>query len=450
MANKTIIPAFKAKVGNWDYFICIMKYAEVARHIHFSYELRASRDLSEIVQRGLSKRAADITSYLLESEHRFLGAMLVAVWGGHPTYQPLSMEDSDGILAGIDRQFGVVTFDGGQQYFALDGQHRLKSIQDALKRNPDLGSEEICVIMVPHLDTEEGRRATRRLFTNINRNAKSTTLSENIALDEDDGAAIITRRLISEHKILSKDGVVRIFSKEPNEEGEMKLAGLNINITDGKALTTIGVLYDLVKSLSFGLPKEIRATSARPSADLIEEAYSVITTRIDQLLDCYDPLIKRLITNGEHARSLRAPQGAEGEGHPFMRPVIQRSICRVLGLLCDQQPQVVTYESALSVLKSLPATIKSNPWSAVFNTQKNSMITSKENVNLLDRLLRVHIAPNSKADIAQTRKLYKEIRAENYGFSEELMLKKVRGDGIEIKDLDEKMESMADKLDSGT
>lgn len=153
MANKTIIPAFSAKVGTWDYFICIMKYAEVARHIEFSYELRNSKDLNLIVQRGLSKRASDITSYLLESEHRFLGAMLVAVWGGSPSYQPLAMEDSDGILAGIDRQFGVITFDGSQQYFALDGQHRLRAIKDALKKDPGLGSEEICVILVPHLDT---------------------------------------------------------------------------------------------------------------------------------------------------------------------------------------------------------------------------------------------------------------------------------------------------------
>lgn len=446
MANKTIIPAFSAKVGTWDYFICIMKYAEVARHIEFSYELRNSKDLNLIVQRGLSKRASDITSYLLESEHRFLGAMLVAVWGGSPSYQPLAMEDSDGILAGIDRQFGVITFDGSQQYFALDGQHRLRAIKDALKKDPGLGSEEICVILVPHLDTEDGRKATRRLFTNINRNAKSTTLSENIALDEDDGAAIITRRLLADHPILGKDGVVKIFSKEPNE-GEMKLAGLNIPVGEGKALTTIGVLYDLVKSLSFGLPQEIRATSARPSAERIEDAYSIISDRLDKLFLCYPDVTTRLIERGEHAKNLRAPKGAEGEGHPFMRPVIQRSICRVLGLLCDQQPSIVSYDSALSVLKALPTSIKSNPWSAVFNTQKNSMLTSKENITLLDKLIRIHIAPNSKTDIQQVRKLYKEIKGEQYGFTEEILGKRLRSDGGERKAIDENFESMADKLE---
>jgi len=202
-----------------------------------------------------------------------------------------------------------------------------------------------------------------------------------------------------------------------------------------------------VKSLSFGLPQEIRATSARPSAERIEDAYSIISTRLDRLFECYPDVITRLIDNGEHARNLRAPKGAEGEGHPLMRPVIQRSVCRVLGLLCDQQPSIVTYESALSVLKTLPITIKSNPWSAVFNVQKNSMLTGKDNITLLDKLIRIHIAPNSKTDIQQVRKLYKEIKGEQYGFTEDILSKRLRIDGADRKALDENFESMADKLE---
>jgi DNA sulfur modification protein DndB len=229
----------------------------------------------------------------------------------------------------------------------------------------------------------------------------------------------------------------------------MKLAGLNIPVTDPKALTTIGVLYDMVKSLSFGLPQSIRANQARPTAEVIDEAYAKVSERMDLLLNCYEPLIKRLTVNGEHARTLRAPQGSEGDGHPFMRPVIQRSVCRVLGLLCDHEPQIISYESALSVLMSLPTTIRSNPWTAVYNPSMNKMNTHKDGVNLLDRLLRVHIAPNSKAEISQTRKLYKEMRGESYGFSEELLARRLRADGLEFKGLDEKpIKSMADELDS--
>ena len=49
-----------------------------------------------------SERTKDITEYLLQSEHRFLGALVIAVWGGEPQYTPLTMMDPDGMLTGLD------------------------------------------------------------------------------------------------------------------------------------------------------------------------------------------------------------------------------------------------------------------------------------------------------------------------------------------------------------
>src|SRR5438552_1314719 len=105
MANKTFIPAFRASVGDWQYYICTMKYAEVARQIQFAYELGGNQDLNSMIQRGLSQRTAEITRYLLDSPHRFLGALIVACWGGSPEYVTLSMSDPDGVLSGVDRGF---------------------------------------------------------------------------------------------------------------------------------------------------------------------------------------------------------------------------------------------------------------------------------------------------------------------------------------------------------
>ena len=109
MTNKTFIPAFKASVGDWDYYICVMKYAEVARQVGFAYELGGNSDLNTMIQRGLGDRTKAITQYLTRSEHRFLGAIIVAAWGGEPTYTEMSMADPNGLLTGIDRQFGVLT-----------------------------------------------------------------------------------------------------------------------------------------------------------------------------------------------------------------------------------------------------------------------------------------------------------------------------------------------------
>jgi DNA sulfur modification protein DndB len=423
MTNKVLIPAFKAHVGDWEYYICIMKYAQVAKAVSFAHELRGNTDINEVVQRGLSVRTEQIKQYLLTSEHRFLGALIVAAYGGNPNYVPVGMEDPDGMLAGLDSQFGVLTFDGGESYFALDGQHRLKAIKDAVKMKPELGKDEIAVIVVAHFDTEEGKRRTRRLFTNINRNAKSTTASENILLDEDDGAAIITRRLVTDHPILSRDGFVKIFTRINNDEGEMKLAGTNIPVTDPKAFTTIGVLYDMVKYLSYDLPVSIRAQAARPTDEELEQAYVKISARFDKFFSTYST-ISNALASGPVARDLRAPKEAPGLGHPLMRPVIQKSVTRVIEQICDQH--VMGLEDILKVLGGLPDHIQSAPWNAVFNATTGKMISNADNTSLLDKLLYIHIAPPSKEEVKRVRKLYKDLKTENYPVSEEMLNENIK------------------------
>lgn len=72
MSNKTLIPAFRATVGDWEYYLCLMKYAEVARSIQFAYELGGNKDLSTMIQRGISERTTEIRDYLLNNKHHFL------------------------------------------------------------------------------------------------------------------------------------------------------------------------------------------------------------------------------------------------------------------------------------------------------------------------------------------------------------------------------------------
>ena len=166
--SKTLIPALQAKAGDLGYYICVMSYAQAAREISFAHELMANnRELNQLIQRAIGERTNDIKDYLLKSETRFLGALIVAAWGGHPTYQSVEMSSGESLLDGLDSKFGVLTFDGTQQYFALDGQHRLRAIKDAIKENPELGSEEVTIILVSHFDDERGRQKTRRLLTRM-------------------------------------------------------------------------------------------------------------------------------------------------------------------------------------------------------------------------------------------------------------------------------------------
>ena len=156
-----------------------------------------------------------------------------------------------------------------------------------LNTNPTLGKEDICVLLVTHHDTEEGRERTQRLFTNINRNAKATTKAENIALDVDDAFALLTRRLLDNHVFLREDGRVRVFSKPPTQEGlgQFSLAPKQIPPSHPSALTSITALYELTQNLCYDSPKEIQDKTTRPTDELLKATYVTLAQRIDDLLE---------------------------------------------------------------------------------------------------------------------------------------------------------------------
>lgn len=428
MANKTFIPALQAKVGDWNYYICTMKYAEVARQVSFAHELGGNRDLGSMIQRGLSDRTKDIVKYLTTSDHRFLGALIIAAWKGDPEYLELEMADPDGVLKGVDRGFGVLTFDGTQSYFALDGQHRLSAIRDAIKQDPDLGGEDIAVLIVSHFETEEGRERTRRLFTNINRNAKVTTAAENIALDEDDGYSVLTRRLLEEHAFLKDDGRVKVFTRAPSGEGEIKMAGNSVAATDKLAWSTIVVLRDLVQQLWYW-PSDGPDLSDRPTAEVLDGAYEVIGTRLDELLKACGDVVTRL-DGTPSARDVRAPKGNEDNGHAFMRPVIQRTVVRVLRQIVMQGQ--LTFDEALERLAELDWQIGQAPWIAVYNSDKRGMMAGKGFSDLLAELLHAHLAPTSGQAVKRARRNFKALRNVNYPISEDTLLARVDESNVPV------------------
>lgn len=397
-----------------------MKYAQVSKEINFAYELGGNSDLNDLIQRGISERTQDIVEYLLKSEHRFLGALIVAVWGGNPNFTSVVMENDEGLLSGLDNAFGVLTFDGSQQYFALDGQHRLKAIKDSLKKNPELGSEEICVILVSHYETPEGKERTRRLFTNINRYAKTTTKGENIALDEDDGFSIIVRRLINEHEFFKKDGRVIVFTRN-DQQGEIKIASGTIPVGHKKAFTTIATLYEMLKDIGHKLDSSMNL-SHRPKDDVLEKSFNILSSRIDDLLtNCGD--LKNRLESVLNAKDIRCPKDHEGEGHPFMRSLIQRSITRCIKNI--MQRDSIEWNDIMTRLSKLDWKLSAPPWNSVIslNDGKVKMLTQRDNVTLLDELLIVHIAPGSKSEIKRALTNYKRVRGSAYPIKEELLFK---------------------------
>ena len=416
MSNRVLIPALKARVGDWNYYICVMRYAQVSKQIEFAHDLGGNVDLGKLIQRGISERTKEITEYLLKSEHRFLGAIIVAAWGGDPKYLSVEMDNANGILDGLDNSFGVLTFDDSVRYFALDGQHRLKAIKDAIKIDPKLGSDEISVILVSHYDTDGGRKKTRRLFSNINKNARKTTAGEDIALDEDDGYSILTRRIIDEHPFLMEEGRVIVFTKL-GTSGEISVAGGSIPKTEKKAITTITTLHEMLINLGFSLKTTMQKRTIRPPEDDLDESFVILKNRLDDLLDnCGEWRSK--VENSVSARDVRAPVKNEGAGHPMMRSMVQRSVTRVLKQIVEQG---VKWDDLMNRLQTLTWRLDAPPWIAIANTHEGitSIKTSRDYAKLLDSLLLVHLAPNSKQEIIRARKGFKLLWNDNYPLTED-------------------------------
>ncbi len=451
MATKTLIPALKAKVGDWPYYICSMKYGAVAREVNFAFELNSgNQELNTLLQRGLGERTDEIVKYLINTPGRFLGAIIVAAWGGNPQYHPVTMSDPDGLLKDIDSDFGVLEFNGAQQYFALDGQHRLKAIKDALKQNPDLGMEDLCVLMVSHFDSEDGRQRTRRLFTNINKHAKKTTKAEDIALDEDDAAAIITRRLLAEHDFLKTDGRVRVIAGV-SDDGGLKLATGNVSKTDPTAIFTMGGLYEVVKSLitAFRMDAYGCDSNVRPADEVLDRTFEQVSSRIDELLTCCGNIQQHLV-GAISAREVRAPKSDESKGHPFMRALVQRVVVRVIEHALSQK--LLTWSDLQLRLSQLPWTLSDCPWNSVISVDgaKVKMLTNRDFATLLQKLLIAHLCPTTKIAVTTARREYKRLKGLSYPIEESVLTKNLIEVSIpsEVRELED-FEFTANDKDAG-
>jgi len=204
-------------LGYWDYYSTVMKVEDIVNGnrvitVSESEELFTS-NINEILQREVKlQRINALTTYISDVKERFLGSIVAAIHRGDPKWTEIDINQNfeidgtvidDSSINFLNSKFGVLTLMGNEQIFALDGQHRLLGLRKAYEENPDeVGQLEVSIIFVVHKHHE--LQKTRRLFTVLNKYAEKPKGAELIILDEDDAAAIITRRLVSEHENLSK------------------------------------------------------------------------------------------------------------------------------------------------------------------------------------------------------------------------------------------------------
>ena len=239
-----ILPALRGTMGDWVYYSCLADMPTLACRVSFADEVHESYELSAMIQRTLNmRRSVEIAEFLETRPDRLFNALVVATYGGQPSWFPLKevkKRPNDQELVGLSEDninsVGFLTFRGDEKLFAIDGQHRLAGIKKAVNKGlADHDLDRVPLVVVAHQTTPEGVQRTRRLFSTLNKTAKPVTKFEVIALDEDDTMAITLRRLIASSSGLRGSRISFVTSN-------------NLPATDMTSLTTIVNLYDILST----------------------------------------------------------------------------------------------------------------------------------------------------------------------------------------------------------
>lgn len=319
--NKLFLPCLRGVIGDWTYYATVMKIRDVVNN-HRIITVSESPDLytkniGEVLQREINhKRTNSISQYLKTNKERFFSSLTVAIHKGNPqwfdidlgAYFEIQNEKVDNEnLTFIENKFGILALTGEEKIFALDGQHRLLGLRDALENDDVIGDEEVSLIFVVHNDKHKER--TRRLFTVLNKYAEKPRGAELIILDEDDAAAINTRRLVEEHPQLKKENAL-----SDSKSG-------NISQTDISSFTTLVTINNINKHL-YSKPKSFY--TIRPSEKIINELYTVSSNFWDCFFECFPEAIRFI--DGENGILLNGRlfnRNKNSGGSLLLRPVGQ-------------------------------------------------------------------------------------------------------------------------------
>lgn len=358
MTKRLLFPALKCKMGEWIYYVTYLKFKDVKDWIKPTEEIHSSKKLSGWIQRRLnSKRAEEISDYLISQSEKFFNSIVVGVYGGHPSWAPLKVSVPDNIdfekisddqEIELESSIGLLKFSGEENLFAIDGQHRVAGIKKAIQKSKSLEKEEICAIFVGHENTTSGMERTRRLFTTLNKTAKKVATADIVALDEDDGFAVVTRKLVDDFDIFS--------------QGEKISFSQNVAIPESDPISitsAIGIYYiaqDLYpRKPSEGTLNKSEILKTRPTDTEIEKLYRENCNYWLQLSEYIPEYKNTLIENEYRSEKYRSKE----YNHLLFRPVGQRAFASAVELLISRG---YTMKQSIERLSKVNLFIHTDDW----------------------------------------------------------------------------------------
>ena len=221
------IPAMRGQLGSTEYFIVVMKAKAVAEKMKAAVEIEGWEDLSleQKYQReiNLNRVRRQIAPYLAENEDRFFGALIVAAQNSTRMRYESVKEVAQGkkLFTGshdaASDNLGFLTLTGAEILIPIDGQHRAKALDFAIRgrddrnqtldfrANTNLAREDVTLLLI-RFDTDADQSRARRIFSRVNRYAKRPSKAEELIIDDEDIAAVFARRITErETGLLSGD-----------------------------------------------------------------------------------------------------------------------------------------------------------------------------------------------------------------------------------------------------
>ena len=196
-----------------------------------------------------------------------------------------------------------MTLDGTESLYALDGQHRLKSIEFAIRQRPELAAEHIALILVTFGDIAK----SQTLFSDLNRNAKTASKSISLLFAHRDPHARIAKRVAEESRLL---------------RGRMNFESTSLS-ANSRHFMTLSTLYEMTRTVLGAIDDGVD-----------DEAEKELATVVVDVLDCLTesiPAWRSVRDDEEHPAYLRQRELA---GHG----VAQRAVAEVARRTRAQSP----------------------------------------------------------------------------------------------------------------
>lgn len=370
------IPALRARIGDWDYYVTTLSFEQVNQFVSkIDEHLHKSESLQDLIQRSITKNFISIKDYIINQPSVFFNSLVLAVYDDYPNWQEIEFKYDDTETY----QMGLLDFPGNHKIFPVDGQHRVEGIKASLKEKPELKDQKIAAIFIGHKNDDAGKQRTRRLFTTLNRYAKPVLLDDIIALDEDDTVAITTRYLLEEYDLFTGKRV--IYAKQKA-----------IPTTNKDAITSIITLYqanlELFKVFYEG--KFNKKPTQKVVVDYLKfrPANEDIEAFREFCISYWDAFKTKLTFISEYVNinenAAEAYRNNETGGNLLFRPI--GLLPFVKSSLLIYQREEKTFDQIFERFNEVNFDINSKPWlSVVWNQIEKKMIMSSDSVtqNLL-------------------------------------------------------------------